>query len=209
MSVEDHLQTGEQIVYQAQVSRISLIPWVVLAVVLAAVGVVVWNQTADPVVGGLSFLPFVAAALYVLVRYLVLRSHEYVLTDRRVIRQTGIVSKQSIDSRLDKVNNVEHRQTVWGRLLGYGDVWVDTASETGITMFQQISHPVDFKRAIIEAAEAYRAWGRGPAAAPAGAGPSSQPSGAERLRQLKALFDDGLISREEFEAKRAQLLTEL
>lgn len=206
MSVEDHLQTGEQVLYQAQVSRISLVPWVLLAVVLAVGGGVAWNQTADATVGGLSLLPFLAAALYVLARYLVLRSHEYVLTDRRVIRQTGIVSKQSVDSRLDKVNNVEHRQTVWGRLLGYGDVWVDTASETGITMFQQISHPVDFKRAIIEAAEAYRSWGRGPAAASA---QPSQPSGAERLRQLKALFDDGLISREEFEAKRAQLMAEL
>jgi membrane protein YdbS with pleckstrin-like domain len=206
MSVEDHLQSGEQVIYQAQVSRVSLAPWLVLAVVLGVGGLVTWHQTADATVGGLALLPFLAAALYLLVRYLVLRSHEYVLTDRRVIRQTGILSKQSVDSRLDKVNNVEHRQTVWGRLLGYGDVWVDTASETGITMFQQISEPVEFKRAIIEAAEAYRTWGRGPAAAPS---VPAQPSGAERLRQLKALFDDGLISREEFEAKRAQLLAEL
>jgi uncharacterized membrane protein YdbT with pleckstrin-like domain len=205
MSVEDHLQTGEQIVYQAQVSRISLVPWLMLTVVLGAGGLVVWNQTADATLGGLSLLPCLLSALYVLVRYLVLRFHEYVLTDHRVIRQTGVLSKQSVDSRLDKVNNVEHRQTLWGRLLGYGDVWVDTASETGITMFHQISHPVEFKRAIIETAEAYRGWQRGPAAAPVPA----QSSGAERLRQLKALFDDGLISREEFEAKRAQLVTEL
>ncbi len=109
-----------------------------------------------------------------------------------------------MDSRLDKINNVEHRQTLWGRLLNFGNVEIDTASETGTAVFRKISHPLDFKRAIVAAAEQYRSANRGGyVAAPSG------PSGAERLRQLQALFDDGLISREEYEAKRQQLLSEL
>lgn len=207
MSIEDHLQPGEQIVYQAYVSRISLIPWGVLAVALAAGGVIAWQQTADPVIGGLAFLPALAVILLILGKLVVFRSHEYVLTDRRVIQQTGIVSKRSVDSRLDKVNNVEHQQTLWGRLLGYGDVWIDTASETGTTMFRQISDPLEFKRSILGAAEAYRSWSRTPVAPVAA--PPPKVSGAARLRELKALLDEGLISEAEFEAKRRELLTEL
>jgi uncharacterized membrane protein YdbT with pleckstrin-like domain len=135
---------------------------------------------------------------------MVLRSNEHVLTNRRMIQQTGIFNKRSMDAPLDKVNNVEHWQTLWGRLLGYGDVEIDTASEHGATRFHDISRPLEFKNAIVGAAEAYRSHRFAPP--PAAAAPSS---GAERLRQLKALLDDGLISGEEYEVKRRKLLEEI
>ena len=101
-------------------------------------------------------------------RFFVLRSNEFVLTNHRVIQQTGLLAKRSMDSRLDKINNIEHRQTLWGRLLGYGDVEIDTASETGLGHFNNVARPLDFKHAILAAAEQYRgAGGRLYAAAPA------------------------------------------
>ena len=125
------------------------------------------------------------------------RANDYVLTNHRIIQEIGVLSRRSMDSRLDKINNVEHRQTLWGRLLDYGDVEIDTASETGAALFPQHLPSADFKNAILARGGAVpRRAGRMPLAAPAG------PSGAERMRQLKALLDDGLISREEYEAKR-------
>lgn len=214
MGVDEQLQTDEEILYRAHVTRISLIPWFVLLAVLTAASVVVWNLTGN--VPGTAVLGvLVLGALGTIgVKLLVLRSNEYVLTNRRVIRQTGIFTQRSIDSHLEKVNNVEHVQTLWGRILGYGDVLVDTASETGTTLFPRISRPLDFKRAIVGAAEAYRA-NRGlafagrPAAVSAVSAAPAPPAGAERLRQLKGLLDDGLISAEEFESKRRQILSEM
>jgi uncharacterized membrane protein YdbT with pleckstrin-like domain len=204
MSLEDHLQPGEEILYRAHVTRLSLLPlWVLLALILAAGGFAYFGFDSIP--GALVALA--AAALVGLVlawKLFILRSNEFVVTNFRVIRNTGILTKQSMDSRLDKINNVEHRQTLWGRLLNFGGVEIDTASETGMAVFPNISHPLEFKRAIVTAAEQYRSANRG-GYAPAPAG----PSGAERLRQLQALFDDGIISREEYEAKRQQLLGEL
>ncbi|HEY0782418.1 MAG TPA: SHOCT domain-containing protein, partial [Thermoanaerobaculia bacterium] len=104
---------------------------------------------------------------------------------------------------IDKVTNVEHRQTLFGRLLGIGDVSVDTASGAGVAVFPRISRPLEWKRAIDAAAAAYRNRG----AAPAASAPAA--SGADKIRQLKQLLDDGLISQEEFEAKRKRLLAEL
>src|SRR5436309_2085015 len=200
MRIEAQLQPGEEILYRAHVTRLTLAP-------IAAVGVialVVWSQFQS-LPGALAALAVAAVAgLVYLWKDFVRRAYDYVLTNHRLIQEIGVLSRRSIDSRLDKINNVEYRQTLWGRLLNYGDVEIDTASDAGISVFRNISHPLQFRNTILAAAEQYRSAGRFPAAAPA-----ALPSGAERMRQLKALFDDGLISREEYEAKRRELLTEL
>ena len=202
MSLQDHLQPGEEILYRAHITRLTLAPlMLLLALVLAVAAFAKVVMQSDP-----AALTALAAAVVVGIvlgwKLLVLRANEYILTNHRVIRKTGILSQQSMDSRLDKVNNIEHRQSIWGRLLNFGDVEIDTASEVGAEVFHNISHPLDFKRAIAAAVEQYRSGG------PVGFA-AAAPSGAERMRQLKALLDDGLISREEYEAKRRQLLQEL
>ncbi len=204
MSLQDHLQPGEEILYRAHITRLVLAPWIALLALFLAIAAFVWFGLQNAA-GAITALVAAAAVAPVLGwKLLVLRANEYVLTNHRVLRNTGILNRQSMDSRLDKINNVEHRQTLWGRLLGFGDVAIDTASETGTAVFRNISRPLDFKRAIAAAAEQYRT-GRAGIAAPAAAG----PSGAERMRQLKALLDDGFISRDEYEEKRKRLLEEL
>jgi membrane protein YdbS with pleckstrin-like domain len=208
MSVEEQLQAGEEILYRAQTSRIALIPRAALTAVALAAALVAWNNDMAPLAVGFGVVAAILA-VWTLWLLLLLRSNEYVLTSHRLILQTGLLAKSSMDSRLDKVNNVEHRQTLWGRILGYGDLEIDTASETGAALFPRISRPLDFKRAILTAVEDYRSRGfRAASPLPAApAAPSVPP--AERIRQLKKLLDEGLISPQEFEAKRRQLLDEV
>jgi membrane protein YdbS with pleckstrin-like domain len=201
MSVEDNLQPGEEILYRAHITRLTQAPLVALLAVVLALTIFAWfglNNAPAAMIGGVLAVALGAVLAW---RFFRLRSYEFILTNHRVIQQQGILAKRSMDSRLDKINNIEHRQSLWGRILGYGDVEIDTASETGICRFNNVAHPLEFKRAILTAAEQYRGGG-GPAIA-------AGPSGAERLRQLKALLDDGLISREEFEVKRKELLGQL
>jgi uncharacterized membrane protein YdbT with pleckstrin-like domain len=208
MSVADHLQPDEQVLYQARVSRISLVPWALLLALLAIGGGLAWQMMDNPIAAMVLGAAALAVAAVIGWKLFVLNSFDFVLTNHRVIRQTGLLTRRSIDSHLEKVNNVEHTQTIWGRLLGYGDVVVDTASETGMTVFHQISRPLDFKRAIVQAAEVYRS-GRLPAGAAGFVAPAARPSGEERMRQLKALLDQGMISPQEFEAKRQQVLADM
>jgi uncharacterized membrane protein YdbT with pleckstrin-like domain len=207
MSLDDHLQPGEQILYQAHPSLMPLVPPLLLAAVAGIAGLVAWrrfDQGWALVLGGVVALP---ALLVALARYVRLAANRYVLTDRRLLRLSGVFSRSSMDSYLDKINNVEHRQTFWGRLLGYGDVEIDTASETGAEVFPRISQPVAFKRAVDAATIAYR--NAGASGRPVPADPAAAASGADKIRQLKRLLDDGLISQPEFEAKRKQLLDQL
>lgn len=205
MSVRRQLQPGEEILFQARISRIALLPQLGLAL-LALAACLTFLKVSQSLAGWLTGVVIgLAGAGLLAVKVLVLRSHEYVLTNRRLIRQIGIVAKSSIDSQLDKINNVEHKQTVWGRLLGYGDVEVDTASEHGCTRFSYVARPLAFKSAILGAREHYRSAQAGGVAVQA-----ARPlSGAERLRQLKELLDDGLISEVEFQERRRVLLAEL
>jgi Bacterial PH domain/Short C-terminal domain len=207
VSLRGHLQEGEQVLYRAYPSRVPLVPPLTLAAVGALAGLVAWNLSGRQQgwVLALGGVVVGVALLWALARYVELAANQYVLSDRRLLRIRGIISQSSMDSYLDKINNVEHHQSFWGRLLGYGDVEIDTAG--GAEVFPRISQPLAFKRAVDAAILAYRKGPAGPPAATAAASPSS--GAAERIRQLKRLLDDGLISPAEFEAKRKQLLDQI
>jgi Bacterial PH domain/Short C-terminal domain len=217
VSFQKHLQPDEQVLYRAYPSRVPLVPPSALAAA-GVIGLLVARAKFAPD-WTLILCGLVAAVglVLALAKYVALSANQYVLTDRRLLRVSGILGRSSMDSYLDKINNVEHRQTVWGRILGYGDVEIDTASETGAEVFPRIANPLEFKRAVDAAASAYRIGVRGrplpPAAAAAsGAGTAAAgaaATGAEKIRQLKQLLDDGLISQAEFEAKRKQLLDQI
>jgi membrane protein YdbS with pleckstrin-like domain len=207
MAIQDHLQPGEEILYQAHITLLSLFPLTAALIVVVGAGIALYLATQA---AAATFVTLAVALVIGAVlgwKYLNLRANQFIVTNHRVIRQTGLLAISSMDSRLDKINNVDHRQTLWGRVLHYGDVEIDTASDVGKAVFRNISHPLDFKHAIVTAAESYRGGFRPEAPAPAQI--VQGPSGAERLRQLKALHDDGLISDEEYESKRRELLAQL
>ncbi|HTQ80479.1 MAG TPA: PH domain-containing protein [Thermoanaerobaculia bacterium] len=218
MAVDQHLQTGEEILYRAHPSRIPLVLPLVGAALLVIAGAVLAaralpeNRLWFAIGFGLPILLLLALALK---RYLKMISREYILTNQRLIQEEGLVGKRSIDSYLGKINNIEHSQTFWGRLLGYGDLRIETANSAESSNFLGIADPLGFKRSVSAAAEAYRTAALRPLPpiapiAPIEPAPSGvSPSGAERLRQLKGLLDEGLISQTEFEAKRKQLLDEI
>lgn len=203
--MKDQLQPGEEVVAVARPTKVTLVPIIVLLVLLL-VGLVPAARTESNAIFVVVALMVLVTALRLLQKLIVMSSYEYVLTNRRVVRQLGILNRSSIDSYLDKINNVEHRQNLWGRVLGYGDVIIDTASETGMTIFPMISNPLGFKNAVIGAMESYRATRMGYGVPP----PVAQSaSPATKMRELKALLDEGLISNEEYEMKRKKLLEEM
>jgi PH (Pleckstrin Homology) domain-containing protein len=84
------------------------------------------------------------AALYEWIR---LRSIEMGVTNRRVVRKTGIVSRQTEELRLASIETIDLRQTTWGRVLGYGDVVLTGRGESAM-VFQRLAHPLEAKRSI-------------------------------------------------------------
>ena len=111
------------------------------------------------------FLGGLAVLLWVVLRYL---NQEYVLTNRRVIQVEGVVNKRATDSSLEKINDAVLSQSVFGRMLGFGDLDVLTAAEAGVERFRMIVDPIGFKRAMLDAKHSYEVdmeregWAPGP-----------------------------------------------
>jgi uncharacterized membrane protein YdbT with pleckstrin-like domain len=84
------------------------------------------------------------AALYEWIR---LRSIELGVTNRRVVRKTGIMSRETEELRLASIETIDLRQSVWGRMLGFGDIVLTGRGESSM-IFGRIARPLDAKRAI-------------------------------------------------------------
>jgi uncharacterized membrane protein YdbT with pleckstrin-like domain len=91
------------------------------------------------------------AALYEWIR---LRSIEQGVTNRRVVRKTGIVSRATEELRLGSIETVELKQSTWGRLLGYADVVLTGRGESAM-IFTRLAAPIEAKRAIESAHETH------------------------------------------------------
>lgn len=83
--------------------------------------------------------------------WLIWRNHQYVVTSHRVIQMFGVLNKNVTDSSLEKVNDVKMEQSLIGRMLGYGDIEILTASELGVNRFTLIGRPVEFKKVMLDA----------------------------------------------------------
>jgi uncharacterized membrane protein YdbT with pleckstrin-like domain len=130
-------------------------------------------------------------------------NRQYVITNRRVIQIAGIVNKDVTDSSLEKVNDVKMEQSVLGRLLGYGDIAILTASELGINKFKRLSDPIHFKTAMLNAkAELELGSARAGRAA-------SDMTIPDLIAQLDTLRQRGVLSAEEFQKKKAELMAKL
>lgn len=151
-------------------------------------------------------------------------NERYIITNRRVMEVRGIINKHIRDSALEKVNDVDMTQSIVGRILGYGTVQIITGSDIGVNMFRRISNPVRFKREMLNAKEQLHglvsANDMGQVivpAAPAGqaepeaaeAVPSARTGIADLLVELAELRQKGIISEEEFQTKKKELLDRL
>jgi uncharacterized membrane protein YdbT with pleckstrin-like domain len=131
-------------------------------------------------------------------------NEQYIITNRRVIQVEGVINKHVIDSSLEKVNDVVLVQSVWGRLLGYGDVEILTASDMGMNRLDRLGSPVRFKTEMLNQKEGLGLVERTEQAL--GASPPTAADIPELIAELDELRKKNIISDEEFENKKKVLL---
>lgn len=131
-------------------------------------------------------------------RFFVWKLEEYVVTNYRILQVEGILNKRTLDSALEKVNDVLMTQSFFGRMFGYGNIDILTGSERGINSLTGIADPFAFKRALLNAKmrldDPGEGWRR-----------SSVDDRARLLAALTELRDSGVISADEFDERSEQL----
>jgi uncharacterized membrane protein YdbT with pleckstrin-like domain len=103
----------------------------------------------------------------------------------------------------DKINSVDVKIGLMGRFLGYGDVRVFTGNDVEGIKFQGIENPHELRRQI--EAHAARTKTGGNVAAISKNTPSNNV--ANELTKLAKLKQQGILTQEEFDKKKAQLLS--
>ena len=164
-------------------------------------GIVVAFAYYPPAIWGLVLLVIPAIGMFN--DAMVWRNKAYIVTNRRVIQISGVFDKDVVDSSLEKVNDVKMSQSFLGRVFGYGDIEILTASELGVNLFHQIAGPVGFKTAMLNAKERLGFDGDSGVAARVS---KDIPTLIEELDELRK---KGIISEAEFQRKKTELLEKI
>ena len=97
-----------------------------------------------------------AAALWALQRWLTWRVDIWIVTDARVIDESGVLTVRMMDSPLEIIQNVACEQSIFGRTFGFGRVVIQTAAAHGETTLDGIAHPDRLRDAILDMKERRR-----------------------------------------------------
>ncbi|MEO5964185.1 MAG: PH domain-containing protein [Candidatus Limnocylindrales bacterium] len=242
------LASGERIIRRAHQHWFVFIANARFAViaVLVAIGLFIVRSafnlsgTIVDVLGAITLLLFAFGVLSLVWSVLRFRNEEYLITNRRLMHAEGVINKKTTDSSLEKITDAVLTESVFGRMFGFGDLDVLTASEEGVERLRMLRDAKSFKKAMIEAKHELELELTRPTmpplrsepapvavpAAPVAAAPAPPPPAAtapavekdmstrtdevaDALDRLGELRDKGLITPEEFDAKKRQLLERL
>lgn len=165
-------------------------------VILVSMSLAGWPEWIQAVV---AVLTLVALARFVL-RYARWATTNFVVTTDRLIHRQGVVAKEGIEIPLERVNTVFFRQSFPERLLRSGDLVIESGGERGRQSFSNIPRPSLVQNEI------YRQIEDNQERMFSGSRASGGLSMVEQLERLDGLRRRGVLTPEEFEAEKEQLL---
>lgn len=170
----------------------------VLAATIAAI-VFIGNDIVSVIAGVILVITLGWVAIRVIRR----RSTNFVLTTDRLLYRSGVIAKHGKEIPLERVNDIAFHQSVFERLIGTGDLSIESAGAQSRETFGDIPKPSAVQNEIYRQMEARanrsadRVAGRRDLSVP------------EQLDKLDELRQRGVITQAEFDAKKQQLLDRL
>jgi uncharacterized membrane protein YdbT with pleckstrin-like domain len=213
------LNQNEELVLDLRPHWLFLVPSagaLLAAVVVSLAALVVWSPN-----GGVGSAVSIICAIAVVVtllwfgwNYAKWTTTNFVLTSDRIVTRRGVLSKQGVEIPLDRVNTVFFNQSVFERMVGAGDLGIESAGERGTETFANIRKPSIVQKEIYVQMEANenRKFDRGRGAAPVAAptDPTAVQGGGasipQQIEQLADLHQRGVLSDAEYQRKKAELL---
>jgi uncharacterized membrane protein YdbT with pleckstrin-like domain len=205
------LADHEEIVFDLKPHWVALIPsvlWTIAALVVlffgyrASEGIFEEDsETSKSVVGAIVTIGWIILALVPALRW---RFTLFVLTTDRLITRSGIIAKQSKEIPLERINDVAFSQSIIERMVGAGDLLVESAGERGQTKISNVRKPQDVQLMIYKEVEKNNARMMRP-----GTTTEAGTSIPEQIQALARLKDQGVLTEAEFEAKKQELLKRL
>jgi uncharacterized membrane protein YdbT with pleckstrin-like domain len=145
-----NLSAGEQVIFEGHPSWRAILGFylkgIVVAAVLGVIAKLIWGD-------GEAFLVIlIVLAITVLIGFIKRVATTYTITNRRLNIKRGIIAKEVQETRLERVQNVNYRQSVYQRLMQIGDVDFDTAATDDYNfVFAGVADPADVVHAVDQA----------------------------------------------------------
>ena len=152
------LTEGEVVVYRSRQHWLSLLirarngVAVFIVGLLLLLAIAVFNVTDTNIRNLISLVALVLlviGALVFIFRWWEWSNQDYVITNRRLLKVTGVFNKHSADSSLEKINDAILDQPVLGRMLNYGDLSILTAAEEAVDLYHMLKGPKEFKKIML------------------------------------------------------------
>ena len=156
-----NLSPGEQVIFEGHPSWRAILGFYLKGILLAAiVGVIA--RLFDVSSATVFLIVLVIIGLTVLVGFVKRVATTYTITNRRLNIKRGIVSREIQETRLERVQNVNYRQSVYQRVMQIGDVDFDTAATDDYNfIFAGVADPGEVVHSVDQATGASAAGGHG------------------------------------------------
>lgn len=142
------LNQGEELVLDLNPHWVFLVPSISGLVAAIIVGLLVrfaWNPDSGGIGGKTVYvlvsLLILVALGYFLVKLAVWSTTHFVVTSHRLISGHGVLSKTRREIPLDRVNDVSFHQGILERMVGAGNLTIESAGERGQETFSYVNHP--------------------------------------------------------------------
>ena len=160
---------------------------------------VLLDGDVEEVLTWVAIVLILVSVLWLVVRYLKWATTNFVITSDRVIFRSGVIAKSGIEIPLERVNNVLFNQSIFERMLGAGDLLIESGGEDGQQRFSDVRRPERVQNLIHAQMEVNqsRSYGGG------GGGGTDV---ASQLEKLEGLLERGTLSQDEFDVQKRKLL---
>jgi len=197
------LNEGEEVVLDLHPHWWFLSGPVSTVVLVLVVSIVALLANVSTSVLWLLVVVLLASLLWLLGRYARWATTEFALTSDRIILRRGVIAKQGREIPLDHINDISYNQSVFERMIGAGDVVIESAGERGQEVFPVLPKPTRIQNEIYRQLEAHKIGQPDRTAGP------YQLSIPEQIEKLDELRQRGIITQAEFDSKKTQLLDRL
>ncbi len=155
------------------------------------------DTTQQSIAGWGSLMALGASAVWLVIRYSKWLTTHFVITNLRIIFRSGLVSKRGIEIPLDRVNTVHFHQGLMERIVGAGDLLIESGGESGQQRFTDIRQPDRVQRVIHAEMDVGRQRRSG-----------GEPltDVADQLERLESMLMRGSLTPDEFDRQKQRLL---
>jgi len=183
-----------------------LAPGTLLAVGVVATIVAVFFIERWPALDWIALGLLVIAALYFAYHWTIWNTTQFVVTNERVISRVGVVSKKGLEIPLDQISAVTFNQTMLERLVGAGDLGIESSSEGGVQSFSNVRRPNHVQQEIYRMTEMLEERHVSRIGEAVSSGTATIP---EQIQHLDDLRRSGALTDKEFKRSKTALLARL